>query len=224
MQRLPIVTAAIAAAALSACGGGDGDGNLTMLPQLPAASGAAMTASCASLAQFAFPNTTISSAAVVAAGTVKVGGNPTPEHCLVKGSMFQRTSAVDGQPYAIGFEMRLPTAWSGRYFYQGNGSNFADFRKHWLFAYGTPLNPQKPRLNNVLMAPGTIYKPEGQGLSGATCNNDFARAASRRSPTPCETADVMRSTPTPDCTRVSATVGRSRLRRVGRPTTTRSAR
>ena len=30
-------------------------------------------------------------------------------------------SPVDGRNYAIGFEMRLPTAWSGRYLYQANG-------------------------------------------------------------------------------------------------------
>lgn len=35
--------------------------------------------------------------------------------------MFQRTSAVDGQDYHIGFEMRLPTDWNGRYYYQANG-------------------------------------------------------------------------------------------------------
>ena len=35
--------------------------------------------------------------------------------------MFRRTSAVDGKTYAIGFEMRLPVAWNGRFFHQGNG-------------------------------------------------------------------------------------------------------
>jgi feruloyl esterase len=120
MQRLPLVTAAIAAAALSACGGGGDGNNLADLPQLPAANPAALSASCASLAQFAFANTTIASAATVPAGTV-VGTLAMPEHCLVKGSMFQRTSTVDGNQYAIGFEMRLPTAWNGRYFYQANG-------------------------------------------------------------------------------------------------------
>ncbi|WP_368731418.1 tannase/feruloyl esterase family alpha/beta hydrolase, partial [Escherichia coli] len=35
--------------------------------------------------------------------------------------MFQRVSPVDGKSYAIGFEMRLPTAWNGRFFYQANG-------------------------------------------------------------------------------------------------------
>ena len=35
--------------------------------------------------------------------------------------MFQRVSPVDGNAYAIGFEMRLPNAWNGRFFYQANG-------------------------------------------------------------------------------------------------------
>ena len=30
-------------------------------------------------------------------------------------------SPVDGKSYAIGFEMRLPTAWNGRFWHQGNG-------------------------------------------------------------------------------------------------------
>ena len=44
-----------------------------------------------------------------------------PEHCLVTGKQGQRTSTVDGQSYAIGFEMRLPKAWNGRFWHQGNG-------------------------------------------------------------------------------------------------------
>ena len=35
--------------------------------------------------------------------------------------MLDRTSTVDGKAYAIGFEMRLPDAWNGRFFYQANG-------------------------------------------------------------------------------------------------------
>jgi feruloyl esterase len=34
--------------------------------------------------------------------------------------MYPRTGS-DGNAYAIGFEMRLPIAWNGRFFYQGNG-------------------------------------------------------------------------------------------------------
>ena len=35
--------------------------------------------------------------------------------------MYDRTSTVDGKSYAIGFEMRLPLQWNGRFFYQANG-------------------------------------------------------------------------------------------------------
>jgi hypothetical protein len=41
-------------------------------------------------------------------------------HCLVKGSMHRRKGS-DGRDYAIGFEMRLPQDWNGRFYYQGNG-------------------------------------------------------------------------------------------------------
>jgi pimeloyl-ACP methyl ester carboxylesterase len=35
--------------------------------------------------------------------------------------MNQRVSPVDGQTYAIGFEMRMPKDWNGRFLYQANG-------------------------------------------------------------------------------------------------------
>ena len=110
------VPVALFVSLLSACGGGDNP-----LPQLGAAT-AGTLASCASLATgFTFANTTITAASVVAAGTLNNAGQPVGEHCLVTGHMNQRVSTVDGDTYAIGFEMRMPTAWSGRFLYQGNG-------------------------------------------------------------------------------------------------------
>jgi feruloyl esterase len=47
--------------------------------------------------------------------------DPMPEHCIVRGHMNERTGPVDGKTYAIGFEMRLPVNWNGRFFYQANG-------------------------------------------------------------------------------------------------------
>jgi len=44
-----------------------------------------------------------------------------PAHCLLQGRVDERTSPVDGQRYAIGFEMRLPQAWNGRFLHQVNG-------------------------------------------------------------------------------------------------------
>ena len=114
---LTCAAVAVAALALTACGGDNGDD----LPQLAPATGATL-ASCTDLAtRIVVANTTITAASAVAAGALTVAGTPVPAHCQVTGQMFQRVSPVDGNTYAIGFEMRLPNAWNGRFFYQANG-------------------------------------------------------------------------------------------------------
>lgn len=110
--------AAIAMCQVAACGGSDDD---TTLPQLPAAAGATLSSCTDLVTRLSFPNTSIASSVTVAAGTLTVAGTPIAAHCLVKGSMYSRVSTVDGNNYAIGFEMRLPNAWNGRFFYQANG-------------------------------------------------------------------------------------------------------
>jgi len=80
--------------------------------------------SCTDLAaKAARPGTVYTSAVDVPAGAIAVGNAslPAPAHCLVQGRMNERVSEVDGNTYAIGFEMRLPQAWNGRFFYQANG-------------------------------------------------------------------------------------------------------
>jgi hypothetical protein len=105
-------------AVLAGCFGGDDDDGL---PRLAPANGAALAACTELPSRFSFANTQIASAATVPAGTLTVAGSPVGAHCLVQGEMFRRTSAQDGNSYAIRFEMRLPTNWNGRFFYQGNG-------------------------------------------------------------------------------------------------------
>ena len=76
---------------------------------------------CAALgSSFKFDNTVIDSASPQAKGAMSLAGQPIDSHCLVKGRMFARKGS-DGRDYAIGFEMRLPDRWNGRFFYQGNG-------------------------------------------------------------------------------------------------------
>jgi len=72
---------------------------------------------------FSHANTTLTSVSLVPAGTLSLPGisEPMPEHCVAKGKMNERVSKVDGKTYAIGFEMRLPTSWNGRFLYQANG-------------------------------------------------------------------------------------------------------
>lgn len=120
MRLHPLALSALPVALLVGCGGGSSDAGL---PQLGAATPGTL-ATCAELAsKFTHPNTQISLAEPVAAGVLKRGEVPVAAHCLVRGEMFARTSPQDGQRYAIGFEMRMPTAWNGRFFYQANGGS-----------------------------------------------------------------------------------------------------
>ena len=45
-----------------------------------------------------------------------------PAHCRIRGAINPRIG-VNNTPFAIGFELRLPDAWSGRFFFQGGGGN-----------------------------------------------------------------------------------------------------
>jgi poly(3-hydroxybutyrate) depolymerase len=108
---------ALPIALLVGCGGSSEPG----LPQLAAATPGTLQSCSALAARINFANTTITAANTIAAGTLTVAGQPVREHCQVTGKMFERVSTVDGKSYAIGFEMRLPMAWNGRFFYQANG-------------------------------------------------------------------------------------------------------
>lgn len=93
------------------------------VPQLPPAQPAELVGSCEALAGAlaGLAETTISATTTIAAGTLSVGGQPVPAHCRVQGSSYPRVGPVDGVAYRIAFEMRLPLAWNGRFFHQGNG-------------------------------------------------------------------------------------------------------
>ena len=45
-----------------------------------------------------------------------------PRHCRIRGAINPRIG-VNNTPFAIGFELRLPDAWSGRFLFQGGGGN-----------------------------------------------------------------------------------------------------
>lgn len=126
------------AMALAGCGGGGAEPftanvepGAPAAPDAPAApemarltpaTPATFTGSCENLlAQMTglTPQTTVTTAATVPAGNVS--GIATAEHCRLVGRMNQRVSPVDGNTYAIGFEVRAPKQWNGRFFYQANG-------------------------------------------------------------------------------------------------------
>ncbi|MEY4751829.1 MAG: hypothetical protein RIQ60_4043 [Pseudomonadota bacterium] len=113
----PLLPALTALLALGAC---------ATAPELPAPArlGAAVGAplqACEALAlDFRFDETRLDAISRIAAGPIVPGGPAAGAHCLVKGQMRPHQGS-DGQDYAIGFEMRLPEAWNGRFFYQANG-------------------------------------------------------------------------------------------------------
>jgi Tannase and feruloyl esterase len=124
-QKLPFagVLSALSAITLVACSSTPGSDGLSMA-KLSEAKPATLTA-CAQLpTSFKFDQTRIESAETVATGKLGSGAQATaynaPEHCLVKGKMHER-KGINDQDFAIGFEMRLPKDWNGRFYHQVNG-------------------------------------------------------------------------------------------------------
>ena len=98
--------AAAVAALLSACGGGNGDGTVPV--------------ACESITTetLKLPGIKVSNSTSV---PEKSDGSATenyPAHCKVTGTLNERTG-IDGKPYAIGYEVRMPKAWNGKFLYQG---------------------------------------------------------------------------------------------------------
>lgn len=117
---------------IAACGGlllasAAATANAQANPAAPVA--APRTADCGALLQLHSQQLNIRTARLVPAGPLVLrrapGAPPAPplrlpEHCLVQGELDARTG-VGGKHYAIGFELRLPTQWNGRFVYQGGG-------------------------------------------------------------------------------------------------------
>jgi hypothetical protein len=114
-QRAAPILAAFSLLALTGCG------DSASLPQLSEAIPATYSGDCATLATSisGLKGTVITGSSTVAAGLLS--NISTPEHCLVTGKMNERVSPVDGATYYIGFQVRLPKSWNGRFFYQANG-------------------------------------------------------------------------------------------------------
>jgi len=91
-------------------------------PQSPSSASACGTAAQA----FAVPGVRITEAEAIAADTVRPPGQTSgpllAAHCRIQGRMNERIG-VEGKPYHIGFELRLPAKWNGRFLYQGGGGN-----------------------------------------------------------------------------------------------------
>jgi feruloyl esterase len=114
---VPLLAVALAAAgSLATAGGRHGK-----LPQLSPAAPAAFIGSCADLLSLSLPGVTFTSSELVPAGGLRLAGQDVPAHCRLLGKAAEHFSPINNLTYAIGFEMRLPLDWNGRFWHQGNG-------------------------------------------------------------------------------------------------------
>ncbi|MDX2237692.1 MAG: tannase/feruloyl esterase family alpha/beta hydrolase [Hyphomonadaceae bacterium] len=86
----------------------------------PASTSSASVRGCEDIADAAGPNLTLSETS--AQGPQEISGVQVPAHCLVKGVIDPRTGAGN-RAFGIGFELRLPADWNGRFLYQGGGGH-----------------------------------------------------------------------------------------------------
>ena len=80
---------------------------------------------CAALKGFVWPHLVVEEARLVPAGPADVPreappGTALPEHCLLRAVISPRTSPA-GQRLGVGFELRLPSDWNGRFAFEGGG-------------------------------------------------------------------------------------------------------
>jgi hypothetical protein len=122
---------------MAACSGGE-----PTIPQLGAATSGKLINCVELTTSFSYPGITITSANLMAEGSVTSTTNGVtlrqPAHCMLRGTTEKRIG-VDGKPYAIGFEMRLPTNWNGRFFHQVNGGAGGSIDTDATRAFGQKL-------------------------------------------------------------------------------------
>jgi feruloyl esterase len=79
---------------------------------------------CAASLQLAGFALQVDSAVATPAGPYRANADAKPidlpAHCVLKAQIEPRTG-VDGKRYSIGFELRLPANWNGKFFFQGGG-------------------------------------------------------------------------------------------------------
>ncbi|WP_157015686.1 tannase/feruloyl esterase family alpha/beta hydrolase [Mesorhizobium xinjiangense] len=84
-----------------------------------AAGGPAFALECAELTTEALG---LEGVTIVEAEAVAADDRIPVDHCLIEARTAERTG-LDCEPYALGFEMRLPDKWNGRFFHQFNGDD-----------------------------------------------------------------------------------------------------
>jgi hypothetical protein len=72
-----------------------------------------------------------------------------PAACIIKGAANQRVG-VDGKAYALGFEMRLPLAWNGRFLHRSMAAMTAPCCRRSATRMTSTLTAANPRWRAAL--------------------------------------------------------------------------
>ena len=113
-----MLAASCVGVALSACGGDDDA--VSDIPTPSVATPATFAGDCATLATLPVANGAITSATRFRPAPWSPA---IPFRALPPGRPDELRVGTDGKNYAIGFEVRLPKAWNGRFLFQGGGGN-----------------------------------------------------------------------------------------------------
>jgi pimeloyl-ACP methyl ester carboxylesterase len=151
--RFRLVITSLTTLALSACGG-----NEESVATPTVAAEPALAPDCTALQRLSIANTVIKSALLVDANVLQADGVNLPAHCVVAGEMYPRTG-VNGVRYSMGFELRLPMNWNGRFQFQGGGGVDGTIRP----AYGTLRDGVTPAL-----AQGSAVVTSDMGHTGTS--------------------------------------------------------
>ncbi len=99
---------------------------------------------CSALSRVTIPDVEIASATFSPGGPSGKDGAMLPPHCQVRGAIDKRVG-FGGKPFAIGFELRLPVKWDGRFLFQGGGGMDGRVRPALGPASGANTNPALAR-------------------------------------------------------------------------------
>ena len=174
-SAISLAIAAGFAVSLSGCGGGSDSSVVTLTP----------AESCAALLTTTLSKVRVTSATIVPAQTDMTGisasntathTGPMPAHCLVRGVANERTGA-DGNPYAIGFEVRMPTTtWNGRFYFQGGGGSNGFLATAFGDLRGNQLDAKGYHTDNALNRGYAVATTDGGHLASGTSTNGNAQA------------------------------------------------
>jgi len=128
--------------------------------------GHAAAADCAALKSAEGGDLTIDTAEMVAAGSVAEQPD-LPEHCHVSGMINKRTGA-DGKQYGIGFNLRMPADWNGRFVFEGGGGLDGILKLGDGSVYGS-INPP------ALARGFAVITTDGGHRSQSNIDADFAQ-------------------------------------------------